>query len=81
MGLQQQALHLAPPDLLLRLNLVERKLQGGTGRQPNFQRSEFEGGWRGDDGGRKRLSLQAREWSWEARREHRRQKWRYKIGC
>jgi hypothetical protein len=36
MGFEQQALHLAPPGLLLRLNLVERKLQGGTGRQPSF---------------------------------------------
>jgi hypothetical protein len=62
MDFEQQALHLAPPGLLLRLNLVERKLQGGTGRQPSFQRSEFQGGGRGEDGGRRRLSLEARQW-------------------
>jgi hypothetical protein len=43
MGLKQQALHLAPPDLLLRFNLVQGKLQGGGGRQPSLQRREFEG--------------------------------------
>jgi hypothetical protein len=36
MGLKQQALHLAPPDLLLRLNLVEWELKGVTRRQPSL---------------------------------------------
>ena len=44
MGLKQQALHLAPFSLLLRLNLMERKVQGSWGSQPSLQRSEFEGG-------------------------------------
>jgi hypothetical protein len=72
-GLQQQALHLASSDLLLRLNLVEWELEGVTRRQPSLQRSEFEGGWSGEDG-RASLPLQAREWSWVGRRKCRRRK-------
>jgi hypothetical protein len=80
MSLQQQALHLAPPDLLLRLNLIERELEGVARRQPSFQRSEFEGGWSGDDDGRMSLPLKGWEWSWVARRKCRRQNWRC-SGC
>jgi len=47
MGLKQQALYLAPFGLLLRLNLMERKVQGSWGRQPSLQGSEFEGGGSG----------------------------------
>jgi hypothetical protein len=36
MGLKQQALHLAPFGLLLRLNLMEREVQGSWGRQPSL---------------------------------------------
>jgi hypothetical protein len=50
MSLQQQALYLAALGLLLRLNLVERQLEGAAGRQPSLQRSEFAGRWRVDDG-------------------------------
>jgi hypothetical protein len=42
MSLKQQALHLAPSGLLPRLNLVEWKFQGRTGRQPSLQRGEFD---------------------------------------
>jgi hypothetical protein len=69
MGLKQQALHLAPSDLLLRLNLVEWELEGVTRRQPGLQRREFEGGWSGDDGGRMSLPLKGREWSCAERRK------------
>lgn len=67
MGLKEQALHLAPPDLLLRLNLVERELEGVPRRQPSLQRSEFEGGWSGDDG-RMSLPFKGPEWSWGTER-------------
>jgi hypothetical protein len=81
MGLKQQALHLAPPDLLLRINLMEWELEGVTRRQPSFQGSEFEGGWSGDDDGRMSLPLKGREWSWVARWKCRRQKWRCRSSC
>ena len=80
MGLKQQALHLASPDLLLRFNLVEWKLEGVMRCQPSLQRSEFEGGWSGDDG-RMSLPLKGREWSWAERWKWCRQKWRDDIGC
>ena len=59
MSLKQQALHLAAPDLLLRLNLVEWELEGVPRRQPSLQRSEFQGGWSDDDG---RISLPRKGW-------------------
>jgi hypothetical protein len=68
MGLKEQALHLAPPNLLLRLNLVEWELEGVPRRQPSLQRSEFEGGWSGDEG-RMSLPLKGREWSGAERRK------------
>ena len=73
MSLKQQALHLAPPDLLLRLNLVEWELEGVPRRQPGLQRSEFEGGWSDDDG---RINLPRKGWEWSAaeRRKRCRQK-------
>ena len=81
MGLKQQALHLTAFGILLRLNLMEWELESARGCQPSLQRGEFEGGWSGDDGGRGRLPLQAREWSWIARWECRRQKWRCITCC
>ena len=45
MGLEQQALHFAALGLLLRLNLVQGKLQRRTGGQPSLQQSEFQGRW------------------------------------
>lgn len=68
MGLKQQALHLAPPDLLLRLNLVEWELEGVMRRQPSLQRSELEGGWSSDDG-RMNLAVKGWELGWAERRK------------
>ena len=68
MGLKQQALHLAPPDLLLRLNLVEWELEGVMRRQPSLQRSELEGG-RSSDDGRMKLALKSWELGWAERRK------------
>jgi len=86
MGLKQQALHLTPFGLLLRLNLMEREVQGGWRRQPSLQRSEFEGGGSGyaSDGsgphrGRRRLPFPGREWSEVARRKRLRRNWSYGI--
>ena len=47
MGWKQQALHLAPFGLLLRLNPMEGEVQGSWGRQPSLQGSAFEGGGSG----------------------------------
>jgi hypothetical protein len=49
MSLKQQALHLAPSGLLLRLNPVAWKLRGCTGRQLSLQRGEFDSGRSGDE--------------------------------
>ena len=68
MGLKQQALHLAPPDLLLRLNLVEWELEGVMSRQPSLQRSELKGG-RSSDDGRMNLALKDWELGWAERRK------------
>ncbi len=75
MSLKQQALHLAALVLLLRFDLVERELEGATGRQPSLQQSEFAGRWSGGDGRGGTLQVQDREWRREARRERRRRKW------
>jgi hypothetical protein len=80
-SLKHQTLQLAPFGLLLSLDLVNWKVQGGKGSQPSLQRSEFAGGGSSGDGGRTRLPLQAQEWSWVARREHRGQKWSCEICC
>jgi hypothetical protein len=81
MGLKQQALYLAPPGLLLRLNLVKCELEGARGRQPSLQGCELEGRGSADGGGGMSLRLKAREWSGVARRQCRRQKWRCDICC
>jgi hypothetical protein len=55
MSLEQQALHLAAPGLLLRFNLVERELQRTGGCQPSLQQGELEGRWSGDGVGAQRF--------------------------
>ncbi len=69
MSLKQQALHLAALGLLLRLNLVERELEGATGRQPVLQQSEFVGRRSGDDGGGGTRQFPDGKWRWVARRK------------